>query len=251
MAPASIIDASGNDEVTQLLKSMQRMQGQLQAVMTAQGEMARQHDDGSLSYRMDESTFPGDYGRMVHDTNALVGSHLQAIGDALKIMQRYSVGDLSLDMPKLPGEKANLTETMDATKANLSAINGEIKRLAMAASSGDFSQRGDVDKYQYDFRDMIDGLNQLMETTDGNLAEVSELLKAIARGDLTARMEGDFHGVFATMRDDANATVAQLTEIVGGIQMAATSINTRGKVTVAERSMSAPLMPDATKPPKV
>ena len=67
----------------------------------------------------------------------------------------------------------------------------------MAASSGDFSQRGDVDRYQYDFRDMIDGLNQLMETTDGNLAEVSELLQAIARGDLTARMEGDFHGVFA------------------------------------------------------
>ena len=39
-------------------------------------------------------------------------------------MQRYSVGDLSQDMPKLPGEKANLTETMDATKANLSAIWG-------------------------------------------------------------------------------------------------------------------------------
>jgi methyl-accepting chemotaxis protein len=65
-----------------------------------------------------------------------------------------------------------------------------------------------------------------METTDSNLADVSSLLRAIADGDLTARMEGDFHGVFATMRDDANATVAQLTEIVGGIQMAATSINT-------------------------
>ncbi|MBD9437531.1 MCP four helix bundle domain-containing protein [Pseudoxanthomonas sp. PXM03] len=220
------IDTSRQDEVGQLLTAMQRMQTQVQSVISAQSEMAARHDEGQISYRMDDSAFPGEYGRMVRDTNALVASHLQAIGDALKIMQRYSIGDLSLDMPKLPGEKANLTETMDATKANLSAINGEIKRLAMSASSGDFSQRGDVDKYQYDFRDMIDGLNQLMETTDGNLAEVSELLQAIARGDLTARMEGDFHGVFATMRDDANATVAQLTEIVGGIQMAATSINT-------------------------
>ncbi|MEJ2790858.1 MULTISPECIES: methyl-accepting chemotaxis protein [unclassified Pseudoxanthomonas] len=220
------IDTSRQDEVGQLLSAMQRMQTQVQSVISAQSEMAARHDEGQISYRMDDSAFPGEYGRMVRDTNALVASHLQAIGDALKIMQRYSIGDLSLDMPKLPGEKANLTETMDATKANLSAINGEIKRLAMSASSGDFSQRGDVDKYQYDFRDMIDGLNQLMETTDGNLAEVSELLQAIARGDLTARMEGDFHGVFATMRDDADATVAQLTDIVGRIQGASTSINT-------------------------
>jgi len=220
------IDTSRQDEVGQLLTAMQRMQGQVQSVIAAQSEMATRHDEGQISYRMDDSQFPGEYGRMVRDTNALVASHLQAIGDALKIMQRYSVGDLSQDMPKLPGEKANLTETMDATKANLSAINAEIKRLAMAAASGDFTQRGDVDKYQYDFRDMIDGLNQLMETTDENLGEVSELLQAIARGDLTARMEGDFHGVFATMRDDANATVAQLTDIVGRIQDASTSINT-------------------------
>ncbi|MEL1264230.1 Cache 3/Cache 2 fusion domain-containing protein [Pseudoxanthomonas putridarboris] len=220
------IDTSRQDEVGQLLSAMQRMQSQVQSVIEAQSEMAVRHDEGQISFRMDDSRFPGEYGRMVRDTNALVASHLQAIGDALKIMQRYSIGDLTLDMPKLPGEKANLTETMDATKANLSAINGEIKRLAMAASSGDFSQRGDVDRYQYDFRDMIDGLNQLMETTDENLAEVSELLQAIARGDLTARMEGDFHGVFARMRDDANATVAQLTDIVGRIQDASTSINT-------------------------
>ena len=66
----------------------------------------------------------------------------------------------------------------------------------------------------------------MREPTDGNLAEVSELLQAIARVDLTARMEGDVHGVFARMRDDANATVAQLTDIVGRIQDASTSINT-------------------------
>ncbi|MCL6711236.1 methyl-accepting chemotaxis protein [Pseudomonas sp. R2.Fl] len=73
---------------------------------------------------------------------------------------------------------------------------------------------------------MVAGLNQLMETTDGNLDQVSQLLQAIARGDLTTRMDGDFHGVFARMRDDANATVAQLTDIVSRIQDASTAINT-------------------------
>ena len=186
------IDTSRQDEVGQLLTAMQRMQTQVQSVIAAQSEMAARHDEGQISYRMDDSAFPGEYGRMVRDTNTLVAAHIAVKMRAVGIMRRYADGDLSEDMDRLPGEKAFITETLDACKATLSAINGEIKRLAMAASAGDFSQRGDVDKYRHDFRDMVGGLNHLMETTDGNLAEVSELLKAIARGDLTARMEGDF-----------------------------------------------------------
>ncbi len=219
------IDASGNDEVTQLLRSMQRMQAQLQSVMAAQGELARQHDAGSLSYRMDESAFPGDYGRMVHETNALVGSHVQVQNRLIEVMKHYARGDLSVDMDPLPGEKAAITQAMDETKTSLSAINGEIRRLATAAAAGDFSLRGDEDRFAYDFRDMVAGLNRLMQTTDDNLVQVSTLLQAISRGDLTVRMQGDFHGVFARMRDDCNATVDQLKQIVGRIQSSASSIN--------------------------
>ncbi|MDH1175766.1 methyl-accepting chemotaxis protein, partial [Stenotrophomonas maltophilia] len=219
------IDASGNDEVTQLLRSMQRMQAQLQSVMAAQGELARQHDAGSLSYRMDESAFPGDYGRMVHETNALVGSHVQVQNRLIEVMKHYARGDLSVDMDPLPGEKAAITQAMDETKTSLSAINGEIRRLATAAVAGDFSLRGDEDRFAYDFRDMVAGLNRLMQTTDENLVQVSTLLQAISRGDLTVRMQGDFHGVFARMRDDCNATVDQLKQIVGRIQSSASSIN--------------------------
>ncbi|KRG67314.1 chemotaxis protein [Stenotrophomonas terrae] len=219
------IDTSRRDEVGMLLQSMQRMQAQLQAVIGAQREMAHQHDAGMISYRMDETAFPGDYGVMVKESNGLVASHIQMLLSALEIIKRYANGDLSVDIERLPGEKAVITETVDAVKASLSAINNEIKHLASAAAQGDFSVRGDADAYQHDFRDMVSSLNQLMETTDGNLSELSKLLQAIARGDLTAKMQGDFHGVFANMRDDANATVGQLTDIIGRIQHAASSIN--------------------------
>jgi methyl-accepting chemotaxis protein len=202
------------------------MIGTLKAVTSAQAEMYARHEAGTISFRMDDSVFPGEYGRLVRDTNQLVAAHIAVKMRAVEVMQRYAMGDLSVDMDRLPGEKAKITEAMDTTKANLSAINAEIRQLAHAAAAGDFSQRGNAERYQYDFREMVEGLNQLMETTDANLDEVSVLLRAIARGDLTARMDGDFHGVFARMRDDANATVAQLTEIVGCIQAASSSINT-------------------------
>ncbi|MCW0456364.1 methyl-accepting chemotaxis protein [Xanthomonas sacchari] len=214
-----------NDELGQLLGSLQRMQQQLRAVLDAQKEMAQRHDAGEISYRMDEAAFPGDYGRMVHDSNALAASHIAVKMRLAQIMGRYAIGDLSEDMDRLPGEKAVLTETMDTVKRNLTAMNTEIKHLAGAAAAGDFSVRGDAERFQYDFRLMVESLNQLMATADGNLQALSTLLKAIAAGDLTARMHGQFQGVFATMRDDANATTEQLAAIVARIQTAAVSIN--------------------------
>ncbi len=222
----SRISIPRDDEIGHLLGAMARMQGQLKAVIDAQAEMARKHDEGTISFRIDESVFPGDYGRMVRDTNALVASHVAVKLRLVEVMRHYAVGNLSEDMDRLPGEKAVLTQTMDTVKANLSSINAEIKHLAMAAAAGDFGQRGDVERYQHEFRAMISGLNLLMQTADGNLAELSQLLHAIAAGDLTGMMEGEFHGVFAQMRDDANVTVTQLTSIVDRIQLAAAAIDT-------------------------
>ncbi|MBB4128892.1 methyl-accepting chemotaxis protein [Xanthomonas translucens] len=219
------IDTKSRDETGRLLISMDRMQTQLQAVLAAQVEMARRHDAGQISYRMDAKAFPGQYGRMVHDSNELAASHIAVKLRLAQIMGRYAIGDLSEDMDRLPGEKAVLTETMDTVKQNLTAMNREISHLAAAAAAGDFSVRGDAERFQYDFRAMVDNLNQLMATADGNLKSLSTLLQAIAAGDLTARMHGEFQGVFAAMRDDANATAEQLTAIVGRIQAAAVSIN--------------------------
>ncbi|MCI2246373.1 methyl-accepting chemotaxis protein [Xanthomonas sp. PPL568] len=213
------------DESGRLLADMHRMQQQLREVLAAQTEMARRHDLGQTSYRMDESAFPGDYGRMVRDSNALAAAHIAVTERLAQIMGRYAIGDLSEDMERLPGEKARLTATMDTVKHNLTAMNTEIKHLAGAAAAGDFSVRGDAERFQYDFRLMVDSLNQLMATSDGNLQALSSLLRAIAAGDLTARMHGQFQGVFATMRDDANATTGQLAAIVSRIQTAAGSIN--------------------------
>ncbi len=221
----SRIGAQALDEPGRLLESMGRMQQQLHAVITAQREMAAQHDAGQTRYRMDETAFPGEYGLMVHETNALVGAHVQTMQDVLTVVQRYAVGDLSVDAPRYPGDKAAISSTVDTVKQNLSSINAEIKRLGSAAAAGDFTQRGDEARFDHDFRQMIASLNAMMQVSDDNLGKLSQLLSAIAEGDLTARMHGDYQGVFATMRDDANATVAQLTQIVGQIQTSASSIN--------------------------
>jgi methyl-accepting chemotaxis protein len=221
----SRVQARSNDEIGQLMGDMLDMRGRIRAVIDAQNQMAQRHEQGTISYRMDEAAFPGDYGHMVKATNDLVGAHVAVKMRLVQIIDRYAIGDLSEDMDRLPGEKAVVTEAMDTAKANLMAMNAQVKQLAEAAAAGDFSARGDAARFQYDFRAMVENLNAMMEVSDRTLGELSQLLQAIASGDLSVRMHGDFHGVFATMRDDANATAEQLAAIVGRIQNAAASIN--------------------------
>ncbi|XUP35843.1 methyl-accepting chemotaxis protein (plasmid) [Xanthomonas axonopodis pv. vasculorum] len=217
--------ATGNDESGQLLRAMQQMQRRLQEVIFAQRSMAARHDAGEISYRTDALRFPGEYGDMVQDTNALVHAHVQTQLRMTEVMGRYAVGDLTQDIEQYPGEKSAITATMQQVKRNLQAINAQIQELTQAACAGDFARRGKAEKFQHDFRLMVENLNTMMATSDTNLASFSELLRAIADGDLTVRMSGNFHGVFASMRDDANSTVHRLTDIVTRIQTTSNSIS--------------------------
>jgi len=220
-----VVQVRSRDEIGRLAQAMQAVQGTLRDVLAAQAAMAQAHDAGTISHRMQASAFPGAYGRMVADTNALVDAHIQVKMRAVSIIGRYAVGDLSEDMEALPGEKAIITDTLHTAKQNLGAINGEIRRLATAAAAGDFSQRGDSANFEHDFRAMVDGLNRLMHAADHNLAEVSTMLRAIADGRLGARMHGDFQGVFARIAGDANTTAAQLATIVTDIKHTSDSIH--------------------------
>ncbi|MFW3177076.1 methyl-accepting chemotaxis protein [Xanthomonas phaseoli] len=218
------VETRFGDETGRLLTAMHKMQQQLRSLLAAQGEIVRRHNEGQISFRIDAAAFPGEYGLMANETNELVAAHINVKMQTVHLIERYAIGDLSEDMPQLPGEKAAITSAMQHVKQNLSTMNHEIKHLAQAAANGDFAARGNAEQFQYDFRVMVESLNTLMATADGNLQSLSNLLQSIAAGDLTARMSGEFRGVFARMRDDANATATQLADIVSSIKASAVSI---------------------------
>ncbi|MDP9140458.1 MAG: methyl-accepting chemotaxis protein [Pseudomonadota bacterium] len=59
--------------------------------------------------------------------------------------------------------------------------------------------------------------------------EVQRVLSALSQGNLTEKMVGQYSGDFGRMRDDANATVDQLTQIITQIKTATDTINTASK----------------------
>ncbi|MBN6151056.1 methyl-accepting chemotaxis protein [Xanthomonas sp. AmX2] len=105
-------------------------------------------------------------------------------------------------------------------------VEAEVADVVRSAAAGDLSGRIEVAGKQGFFLQLAQQLNSLLEANAISIAEVSRLLSALSDGDLGARMHGEFQGVFAHMRDDANTTAERLAGIVGRIQHAASSIHT-------------------------
>jgi PAS domain-containing protein len=98
---------------------------------------------------------------------------------------------------------ADVTQEVETGKA-LAKLNGEIDTVVQAAVQGNYSRRVDPGQADGVMLSLSDGMNRLLETVDRGLSETGKVMSALAEGDLTQRMEGEYEGAFAQLKDDAN-----------------------------------------------
>jgi signal transduction histidine kinase/HAMP domain-containing protein len=113
----------------------------------------------------------------------------------------------------------DLIRAMHGVRQTLQRFVAAERQIVEAAARGDFSERGDESSFQNAFRDMVRHLNHLMETADRGLGEVASVLAAVAKGDLTVRVEGAYEGTFAGLKRDVNTTVEALATLIHQIEV--------------------------------
>jgi methyl-accepting chemotaxis protein len=110
-------------------------------------------------------------------------------------------------------------------------LEREVAAIIDAASRGEFSRRlalpdgagGGANAAFYG--PLVSGINRLLATAEANLDDVARMLEALAKGDLTERIECDYRGTFGKLKDYSNRTADRLEEIVGQIKSATEAIN--------------------------
>ncbi len=119
------------------------------------------------------------------------------------------------------------------------AVENEVAGLVDGASQGDFSQRLKLDGKEGFFATLSQGMNQLMETSERGLTDVSELLAAFAEGDLTHRITRDYAGLFGKVKDNANSTAENLTRVLDEVRAAADALTgAANQVSATAQSLS-------------
>ncbi len=119
------------------------------------------------------------------------------------------------------------------------AAEKEIAGIVEAAAAGDFRKRiSEADKTGFMLQ-MSHGLNEVLSTSESALSEIARILKALADGDLTQKIEAGFQGVFAELKDDSNGTIERLRDIIRQIRETAESINTAaGEIATGNNALS-------------
>ena len=117
-----------------------------------------------------------------------------------------------------------VVEWMDRTDEV--AVEKEVDDLVQAASNGDLSQRLDIGNKEGFFLNLATGLNNLVGIADAVVNDTARVLDALAHGRLTETISADYQGSFGKLKQDSNATVAKLTEIITNIRESASTVST-------------------------
>ncbi len=129
------------------------------------------------------------------------------------------------------GESGNslgrVTQWLDRTAEV--EVEQEVAAIVHAAVMGDFTRRIEMQGKKDFFKQLGEGLNELLETTESGINDVVRVLDALSRSDLTQTITNDYAGSFGQLKDDANTTVDKLKEIISQIKEATDSINTGAK----------------------
>ncbi len=109
------------------------------------------------------------------------------------------------------------------------AVEQEVAAIVGEAANGNFSRRVAEEGKEGFFRSLAEDLNRLLNTSQQGLEDVARVLSAMAGGDLSQSISASYVGTFGQLKDDTNATVLRLKEIVGQIKDATDAINTAAK----------------------
>jgi methyl-accepting chemotaxis protein len=110
-------------------------------------------------------------------------------------------------------------------EANITRAQENIRDLIESANAGELEKRIDASQFDGFYKNLADGMNQLMDTVNAPIDSAVDALRLLAEGDLTTQMHGDYQGAFADMQQAINHTIDKLSDIVRQVMDAADSVN--------------------------
>jgi methyl-accepting chemotaxis protein len=118
-------------------------------------------------------------------------------------LKRISDGEFDFEIV-IKDAKDEITPTLNETTKTLKNLQAETGRLIEHSLAGRLSERADVAKFNGGYREIVQGINNIMNAVIQPIDESSKVLEHLAHGDLTVRMRGDYHGDYLKIKESIN-----------------------------------------------
>ena len=180
---------------------------------------AREIASGRLEQEIDVQT-NDEIGEVANAFRDMV----QYVGGIAHAADRLAAGDLSAKVAPR-SEHDVLSRNMNRASETLQGIVSEAQMLIEAGRLGQLSKRGRPERFSGAYAELISGMNAMLDTVLEPITDAQRVLERVAHRDLTARIEGTYHGDHAAIKHSLNSALENISEVFASLSTAIAQVS--------------------------
>ncbi|MCC9309174.1 HAMP domain-containing protein [Kitasatospora sp. RB6PN24] len=225
------VDARG--EILELVTTVNTMVDQLSAFADEVTRVAREvGTEGILGGQARVRGVSGIWKDLTDNVNFMASNLTSQVRNIAEVATAVARGDLSKKITiEAQGEVAALAGTLNTMVDQLSAFAVQVTRVAReVGTDGILGGQADVPGVAGIWKDLTDNVNQMANNLTGQVRNIALVITAVARGDLSQKIDVDARGEILELKTSINTMVDQLSSFADEVTRVAREVGTDGRL---------------------
>jgi HAMP domain-containing protein/signal transduction histidine kinase/CheY-like chemotaxis protein len=191
--------------------------------------------EGKLKKRASLPNAHGFWADSVEHINSLIDDLVHPNNEVARVIGAVAQGDLSksmaleLDGRPLEGEFLRTAKTINKMVEQLGNFSAEVTRVAReVGTEGKLGGQAKVKGVAGTWKDLTDSVNSMAGNLTAQVRNIADVTTAVAKGDLSKKIEVDVKGEFLTLKSTINTMVDQLRSFASEVTRVAREVGSDG-----------------------
>ncbi|KAF0151013.1 MAG: methyl-accepting chemotaxis sensory transducer [Ignavibacteria bacterium] len=119
------------------------------------------------------------------------------------VAKQISLGELNVDVT-IKSENDSLSKSLVKVIATIDNLMNDLSQLTKESKNGNLTVRANSEAYQGSYKLIINEFNSTLDAIVEPIYETTKVVEQLASGDLTNRMNGDYNGDLALIKNNIN-----------------------------------------------
>ncbi|MEW2072392.1 MULTISPECIES: HAMP domain-containing protein [unclassified Streptomyces] len=225
------VDAKG--EILELVTTVNTMVDQLSSFAEQVTRVAREvGTEGILGGQAHVPGVTGIWKDLSDNVNLMAKNLTTQVRNISQVSAAVANGDLSRQVSiEARGEVAQLADTINIMVKTLSAFAEQVTKVAReVGTDGILGGQAHVPGVAGTWKDLTESVNQMASNLTGQVRNIAMVTTAIAKGDLTKKIDIDARGEILELKTTINTMVDQLSSFAEEVTRVAREVGTEGQL---------------------
>ncbi len=193
--------------------------------------------EGKLKQRASLREARGFWGQSIECINSLIDDLVHPTSEVARVIGAVAQGDLSKSMAlevegrPLEGEFLRTAKTINKMVEQLGNFSAEVTRVAReVGTEGKLGGQAKVKGVAGTWKDLTDSVNSMAGNLTDQVRNIADVTTAVAKGDLSKKIDVDVKGEFLTLKNTINTMVDQLRSFASEVTRVAREVGTEGSL---------------------